>query len=186
MRKLIISNTISVDGFFEGPNSDLSGFTFDSQMFEPMESIFDRSDTVLMGRVTYEFFSAYWPSKTIADDPAADFMNKSTKIVFSKTLTAAPWGKWNNISLVKDDLVEAVTKLKEEPGKNIVIFASSGIASELSQADLVDEYRFIVNPIIFGQGKPLFDSITSRHPLKLKSANALRSGIVILDYERDR
>ncbi|MDR3697007.1 dihydrofolate reductase family protein [Mucilaginibacter sp.] len=186
MRKLIISNTISVDGFFEGPNRDLSGFTFDSQMFEPMESIFDRSDTVLMGRVTYEFFSAYWPAKTIADDPAADFMNKSTKIVFSKTLTEVPWGKWDNISLVKDDLVATVSKLKEESGKNIVIFASSGIISTLSQADLVDEYRFIVNPVIFGQGKPLFDGITTRHPLKLKSANALRSGIVVLDYERDR
>jgi len=186
MRKLIVSNTISVDGFFEGPNRDLSGFTFDTQMFEPMESIFDRSDMVLMGRHTYEFFAAYWPDKTAADDPAADFMNKSTKMVFSKTLTEVPWGKWQNISLVRDGMEETVAKLKQESGKNIVIFASSSIVSALSQADLVDEYRFIVNPIIFGAGRQLFDGITTKHPLRLKSVNALRSGIVILDYERDR
>ena len=186
MRKLIVSNTVSVDGYFEGPNRDLSGFTFDKQLFEPMESIFDRTDTILMGKATYRFFSAYWPDKTVADDPAADFMNKSAKIVFSKTLSEVPWGKWDNIKLANGDLAETVTKLKQEPGKNIVVFGSGDLISALSKADLIDEYRFIVNPVLFGKGKPMIENLPEQMPLKLKSANALRSGIVILDYERER
>jgi|SRR6185503_6096600 len=185
MRKLIISNTVSIDGYFEGPNHDLSGFTFDKQLYEPMESIFDRTDTILMGKATYAFFSGYWPDRTVADDPAADFMNKSAKIVFSKTLSEVSWGKWNDIKLANGDLSETMIKLKQEPGKNIV-FGSGDIIGALSQADLIDECRFIVSPVLFGKGKPMIESLRQRMPLKLKSANVLRSGIVILDYERVR
>ena len=186
MRKLIISNAVSIDGYFEGPNHDLSGFTFDKQLYEPMESILDRTDTILMGKTTYAFFSAYWPDKTVADDPAADFMNKSAKIVFSKTLSEVSWGKWDNIKLANGDLPETVIKLKLQSGKNIVVFGSGDIIGALSQADLIDEYRFIVSPVLFGKGKPMIESLQQRMPLKLKSANVLRSGIVILDYERER
>jgi dihydrofolate reductase len=185
MRKLIVSNLVSADGFFEGVNRDLSGFKFDTGIYGSMATLFDRTDTILIGKDTYEFFVAYWPGKTKADDPAADFMNQFTKVVFSKTLTKAPWGKWKEAILIKENIEEAVKQLKVQPGKDMIIFGSGDIVNTLSKADLIDEYRFIVNPVILGQGKPQFDQ-NIKLQLKLKAATVLPSGLVVLDYERNR
>jgi dihydrofolate reductase len=185
MRKLIVSNLVSADGYFEGPEQDLSWFKIDPEFHLHMAMIFDRVDTILLGRKTYELFSNFWPDDAGDDDLTADFMNHSTKIVFSKTLSKAPWGKLKEAILLKDNLVAETEKLKQQPGKDIVIFGSSTIVSALSQADLIDEYRFIINPVILGDGKQMFKQLNAKHPLKLKAATVLSFGVVVLDYERN-
>ena len=186
MKKIIVSNLVSADGFYEGTDKDLSAFKFDPRLYGVMIPAFDRSDTILMGRGTYEFFASYWPTKTKLDDPAADFMNHYTKIVISKTLEKAPWGKWEEPILIKSNVEESVAKLKQQPGKDIIIFGSGELLSTLSRADLIDEYRFIVNPVILGDGRRMFEQIELKHSLKLNSATVLNHGLVVLDYERDK
>jgi len=186
MRKLILSNLVSADGLYEGPGNDLSWFKIDPEFHKQMVTIFDRVDTILIGRKTYEGFAGYWPGKTMEDDRAADFMNQSTKIVFSKTLSKAPWGKWEDGVIINDDIEKAVSSLKQQPGKDMVVFGSGSICTALSQADLIDEYRFIVNPVILGNGNQMFHRAPLNHPLKLKSVTAMSYGVVMLDYERDR
>jgi len=185
MRKLIASNLISIDGYFEGVNRDLSGFKFDTGIYGSMVTLFDRSDTILIGKTTYEFFVAYWPGKSKSDDPAADFMNQYDKLVFSSSLTEAPWGKWKPATIINKNIEGEVKKLKEQRGKDMIIFGSGDMVSALSKADLIDEYRFIVNPVILGAGKQQFYH-DNKLPLKLKAATVLPSGLVVLDYERDR
>jgi dihydrofolate reductase len=186
MRKIIVSNLVSADGFFEGLEQDLSWFKIDPEFHKHMAMIFDRVDTILIGRKTYELFANFWPDYVGEDERTASFMNQSTKTVFSKTLDKAPWGKHKEAKLLKDNLVSETEKLKQQPGKDIVIFGSSTIISALSQADLIDEYRFIVNPVILGDGKQMLKRANAKHPLKLKAATVLSFGVVILDYERDR
>jgi len=185
MRKLIVSNFISIDGYFEGVNRDLSGFKLDAGIYGSMVTLFDRTDTILIGKTTYEFFAAYWPGKSKLDDPAADFMNQSDKLVFSSSLTEAPWGKWKPATVINKNIEGEVRRLKDQPGKDMIIFGSGDIVSALSKADLIDEYRFIVNPVILGSGKQQYYH-DNKLLLKLKATTVLSNGLVVLDYERDR
>lgn len=185
MRKLIVSNLVSADGYFEGTEQDLSWFKIDPEFHRHMSTIFERVDTILIGRKTYELFVDFWPDYVGEDERTANFMNNSTKIVFSKTLDIAPWGKHKEAILLKDNLIPEVEKLKTEPGKDIVIFGSGTIVSALSQVDLIDEYRFIINPVILGDGKQMLKQVNAKHLLKLKASTVLSFGVVILDYERD-
>jgi dihydrofolate reductase len=184
MRKLIVSNLVSADGFFEGSKQELSWFKIDPEFHQHMALMFARVDTILIGRKTYQLFSDFWPDYINEDDPTGDFMNLSTKVVFSKTLDKAPWGKYKDAILLNDNLVPEIQKLKAQPGKDIVIFGSGSLVSALTQADLVDEYRFIINPVIIGNGRQMFEQVNVKHTLKLKAATILNFGIVILDYER--
>jgi dihydrofolate reductase len=186
MRKIIVSNLVSTDGLFEGPKQDLSWFKIDPEFHQHMATIYALTDTILFGRITYELFSNFWPDYDPAVDPTADFINKSAKVVVSNTLTKAPWGKWKDATLVKDNLIAEIEKLKQKPGKNIVIFGSGSIVSALTEADLIDEYRFIINPVIMGDGRQMLNQVNAKHWLKLKAATILNFGVVILDYERDR
>lgn len=184
MRKLIVSNLISLDGLFEGLNNDLSWFKIDPEFHKHMTMIYDRCDTILLGRKTYDLFVDYWPDKTREFDTAADFINQSAKIVFSNTLKAAPWGRWKEAILFKGDLVKQISELKRLPGKDIIVFGSGSLVSVLTQAGLIDEYRFVVNNVILGEGNSMFRDVTARFSLTLKSATVLNFGIVVLDYER--
>jgi dihydrofolate reductase len=186
MRKLIVSNLVSLDGFFEGVDNDLSWFKIDQEFHKQMGVIFDRCDTILIGRKTYELFVSFWPDKTREMDPAADFMNHSVKIVFSNTLKEAPWNGWDDAVLLSGNLEDHVRRIKQQPGKDIVIFGSGTLISALSQADLIDEYRFIVNNIILGSGHRMFGNISLKQRLKLSATTAMSFGVVILDYERER
>ena len=116
----------------------------------------------------------------------ADKMNTLPKVVFSKTLKDAPWGKWNNVRLVNGNIAGEIAKMKQQPGGDMVIFGSGTIVSTLTQAGLIDEYRIFVNPIILGSGKPLFGGVDTRHKLTLSSTRALNSGVVVLTYLPDQ
>ena len=141
MRKIIASTFLSVDGFIVGPNEDMSWVmeNFNDEMAHYAGDLMSSMDTVLLGRVTYEIMARAWPNMTEEYSPGADTMNAVPKVVVSSTLTAAPWGTYGNVRLVKDDLAQAITALKEQPGKNIVIYGSATLVRGLTRLGLIDE-----------------------------------------------
>ena len=181
MRKVIFFNLISVDGFFEGPNRELDWHNVDEEFNQIAIDQLDELDVLMFGRVTYEMMASYWPTDAaIKDDPiVAEKMNSKAKIVFSKTLNQADW---NNTRLVKGDIAAEVSKLKEQPGKDLAIFGSSDLGAALAQAGLIDEYRFMVNPVILGSGKTILHGLPSQLNLKLLMTRTLDNGNVMLYY----
>jgi dihydrofolate reductase len=113
-------------------------------------------------------------------------MNNVPKIVFSSTLTAVSWGKWGNIRLVKENASEEVAKLKQEPGKDLVIYGSATLVSTLMEADLIDEYQIFLQPVILGAGRPEFRDLDHRYELELTEAKQFKSGAVALFYKPGR
>jgi dihydrofolate reductase len=186
MRKVILSNMVTLDGFFEGPNKELDWHIVDEEFNQYANDLLSNVDALLFGRVTYQLMADYWPaaatnpSTSKSDLEIADKMNNIPKIVFSTTLQEV---KWNNSRLVKENIAEEISKMKQQPGKDMVIFGSGSIVSTFMQLGLVDEYRVIVNPIVLGNGKPLFKGINGKQNLKLLKTRVFDSGIVILFYE---
>jgi dihydrofolate reductase len=177
MRRILVSNLTSLDGFYEGPNDEIDFFVVDQEFLAYAAEMMNSVDTILFGRKTYEHMAAYWP--TAPEDVVADKMNSLRKIVFSKTLQKVDW---NNSRLVKGELVEEVTRLKQQPGGDMVVLGSATLASQLMQLGLIDEYRVLINPVLIGSGKPLFRGITERIKVKLLATRSLVSGMVILSY----
>ena len=180
MRKIIVSNLISVDGYFEGMNKDLDWFKVDEEFFDFARQQLLETDTILFGRITYEYMAAYWPNVKDDDAVITEKMNSHKKIVFSKTLEHVDW---NNSELIKEHAFDEIQKLKQQPGKNMVIFGSGTLVSAFTQMRLIDEYRLIVNPVILGNGNPLFKSLNEKLDLKLTGSKILNSGVAILYYQ---
>jgi dihydrofolate reductase len=145
---------MSLDGFFEGPNHELDWFVVDEEFFAYARDMLRGVDTILFGRKTYQHMADYWPSAPAEE--IADQMNNLPKIVFSRTLESA---EWQNSTLVKNDAVAEISKLKQLPGKDMVILGSASLASFLLQRGLIDEYRVILNPVFLGSGSPLFQDV---------------------------
>ena len=186
MRKVILSNVVTLDGFFEGPNKELDWHIVDEEFNQYAIDLLSNVDALLFGRVTYQLMADYWPaaatnpSTSKSDLEIADKMNNLPKIVFSKTLQQV---EWNNSRLVKDNIAQEISKMKQQSGKDMVIFGSGSIVSTFMQHGLIDEYRIIVNPVVLGNGKPLFKGINDKQNLKLLKTRVFDSGIVILFYE---
>ena len=183
MRRLIMWNMVTLEGFFEGPKKwdiDWHEYVWGEELERLSIEQTGSADMLLFGRVTYEGMAAYWPSATGA---TADIMNSIPKVVFSKTLDKAAW---NNTRLVRGDATAEVARLKRQPGKDLLIFGSAELSSTLMQHDLIDEYRLGINPIVLGSGTPLFKSSPQRLRMKLLEARALKSGCVILRCEPER
>ncbi len=178
MRRIIVSNHMSLDGFFEGPNKEIDWFGFNEELFAYSVDLLNSVDTLLFGRTTYEMMAAYWTSAP--PDPIADKMNSLPKIVFSNSLGSLDW---NNSRLVKGDVAEEFSRLKQQSGRDMVVLGSATLASSLLQAGLVDEYRVILTPVLLGSGKPLFEGIRQRMELKLAGSRPLASGVVVLTYQ---
>jgi dihydrofolate reductase len=185
MRKIIVSEFVSLDGVIEDPGGaekfEHGGWTipyWDDEIGKfKFEELFG-SDTLLLGRVTYEGFAAAWPSMT--DEAGfADRMNSLPKVVVSTTLDKA---EWNNSRLIKENVAEEVTKLKQQSGQNILIFGSGQLAQTLVQHDLIDEYWLLVYPVVLGSGKRLFKE-GKNAALKLTETKAYNSGVVLLRYQ---
>ena len=182
MRKVIVSNYITLEGFIEGPNREIDRFVWDEEMAKYSIDLLYSIDTILFGRGTYELMANFWPI------PAADseapvitaYMNNSAKIVFSNTLAR---GDWKNTRVVKAINQEDILNMKQQPGKNLVMFGGIGIAQTFRQLGLIDEYRIIVNPIVLGSGKPLFKDIKEKINLKLVRTKTFKCGNVILYYQ---
>jgi len=178
MGKLIMWNLMTLDGFVEGENRDIS-WHFDVWGEELERLSIDQLKSaggLLFGRVTYELMASHWPSAT---GEVADFMNALPKYVFSRTLTKSDW---NNTQMFGADVRGTIERLKRESGKDILLFGSADLAADLMPHRLIDEFRIAVNPIILGGGTPLFKS-GERVKLKLLDAKPLSTGIAILRYE---
>jgi dihydrofolate reductase len=183
MRKVIFQMLTSIDGYFEGENRDIAWHNVDEEFNEYAINFLNSIDTIIFGRVTYELMANYWPTPAaLKDDPAvSEKMNGIKKIVFSRTLEKA---EWNNTTLFKENFMEVMTKLKKESGKNMAIFGSSDLAVSFIQVGLIDEFRIIVNPVVLGKGKTIFNGIKERLNLKLVKAEVFKSGKVMLYYVR--
>jgi dihydrofolate reductase len=179
VRRVIVSNVASLDGFFETPDKKLDWVVTDAEFFDYAKAMLRAADTLLFGRATYEHMANYWP--TAPADEIADKMNNLPKIVFSRTLQKAAW---NNSRLAKKNPPEEVSKLKKQAGEDIVVLGSATVASSLLQAGLVDEYRVILQPVLIGRGNSLFKDVTERMHLKLISARTFGSGVALLSYQR--
>jgi len=179
MRQVIVSNLVSLDGFFESSAKQLDWVVLDEEFFQYAREMLRAADTLLFGRATYQHMAGYWPSAP--KDEIADKMNTLHKVVFSSSLEKADW---NNSRLVKSNAAEEIAKLKQQPGKDMVILGSATLASFLLQQGLIDEYRVILNPVLIGAGNPLFKGITHRLRLKLERTRLLASGVIVLYYEK--
>src|ERR1700730_16404150 len=159
MRKLIVFNHVSLDGYFVGANGDSSWAHKDSDDPEYAQWVAGNAGgeaQFLFGRVTYELMASYWPTPQAKQQnpEVADAMNKSLKLVFSKTLDTV---SWSNTKLIKGSLAPEVKKLKSESGPDILIFGSGTIISQLAQEKLVDEYMMVMNPLVLGKGRTMFE-----------------------------
>ena len=185
MRKLIASIFVSLDGFVSTENGDVSWVikNFNEQMGRYAADLMESMDAVLLGRGTYEIMANAWPKQTEATSPGADKMNSTPKIVFSRTLKKAEWGKYNNATIIKDKAAEEVTKMKQQPGKNMVIYGSPNLVQGFTQQGLIDEYQLLVHPILLGAGKPLFSAMPKAINLKLLRTETFTNDVVVLYYQ---
>jgi dihydrofolate reductase len=188
MRKVILQEFVTIDGFAADQNGGMS--FFDSFHGKPRQDLdedtmrfMDTIDTILLGAVTYRLFLGFWPTATTDMDPIADKLNGTPKTVFSQTLDRAPWGKWAAAKVVKHDAAEEIVRLKEQPGKNMVLWGSISLAQALMKAGLIDEYQLRVCPTILGKGRPLFPNDINSLTLKPSTAKMYDSGLVLLDYQ---
>jgi len=184
MRRLILDTIISLDGYFTSLRNSIDWFGFDDDEWAWSRDINRRVDTMLYGRVTYEEFSQFWPTrrpKSIGVDPVlVEQLNTIQKVVFSRTLAKA---LWKPATIVRGSPSEAVKKLKRQPGKDLIVVGSGMLVGLLLREGLIDEYFIRVRPIILGSGRPIFVDPNGRHPLKLISAKTFKTGVVGLHYE---
>ena len=185
MRKLFAFNMVTLDGFFEGPNRDISWHNVDEEFNQFAIEQANTVGAILFGRVTYELMASYWPTPAAqSDDPVvANLMNTLPKVVFSRTLQKA---EWNNTRLIKDNVAEEILKMKQEPGNDLAVFGSANLLASLMQMNLVDEHRVMVNPVLIGSGTPLFRNINQKVNLKLVKTRTFKSGNVLLYYQPDK
>jgi dihydrofolate reductase len=188
MRKIVLFLHSSLDGFVEGPNGamDIGWVAYDQEMEKLAARIMSTVDTILWGRGTYQIMEPYWPTIHTKVDASehetnhAQWLDKTTKIVFSTTLEEV---NWVNSKLVKDNVVEEITKLKAQPGKEMLILGSPRLAHSLMQHGLIDEIKLTVTPKLIGGGLPLFKDIKDKVKLKLIENQTLQSGALSLHYE---
>ncbi|WP_416151918.1 dihydrofolate reductase family protein [Salipaludibacillus sp. HK11] len=177
MRKIIVSEFLTLDGIMESPDKwsfDFSGEEQERFKFKELAE----SDALLLGRNTYEGFAEAWPS--ITDESGyADMMNNYPKYVVTSTLKET---KWNNTTLIKDNIFDEITKLKQQPGKDILIFGSAELVYALTEQNLIDEYKLMIFPTTFGNGKRIFKEGCPRKALKLVKTDTFNSGVVVLSY----
>ena len=177
MRKIIAGEFISLDGVVEAPNEWHFPY-FNDEMGDSVGSEMSRADAMLLGRRTYEEFAAAWPSRP-SDEPGADFMNNTPKFVVSTTLKSV---EWQNSTLLTGDFVEEITRLKQQPGKDINVVGSPTLVRSLLRVGLLDELHLLVHTIVLGKGKRLFEGEIGQLPLKLVESKTFSTGVLALNY----
>jgi len=178
---------LTLDGFISGPSSELEWHfkSWNNEMAESLAEELSGSDSILMGRITYQAMEKYWtslaagPSSSHEDILFVYLINQYHKIVFSKTLKKV---EWNNSELLKGDLNDEILKLKKRPGKNIMMYGSGQLVNSLIKLNLVDEYQLWIHPTLLGRGIPLFSSLSHTMDLTLYKSKIFSSGVVLLKY----
>jgi dihydrofolate reductase len=188
VRKIIVSERITLDGYIAGLRGEMDWMEeFFDEALANYESELQKSvDTTLFGRETYQGFESYWPKVALDPDSPkglaeyAQQLNAMRKVVFSKTLSRV---EWNNSVLVHEIDPEEITKMKQGPGGDMVIYGSASIVQTLNNLRLIDRYQLLVFPVVLGSGKPLFHNISHKVKLSLMSSTTHPSGVVLLTYE---
>ncbi len=185
MRKIIVFENVTLDGFMAGSKGEIDWAIRDEEVTQYSKEGQDSTAMFLFGRVTYEMMASFWPTPAgkSANPVFAEVLNNTPKIVFSTTLKKADW---HNTQVIKELTKDEILKLKQQPGKNMMIFGSGTIVNQLTKLELVDEYQLMVNPVILGKGKPLFKDIKDRINLKLLNTKTFSNGIVLLQYQSDK
>jgi dihydrofolate reductase len=147
-----------------------------------LQRFLEETDTVFLGRNTYEEWKNYWPTAT-TDETFAAFINNAPKYVVSTTLDSVAWEDFNNITLIKSDLAGSIQKLKQQPGKNIGVMGSPTLLRTMLQAGLLDELTLMIHPVIVGKGKHLFTDSSTLQRLKLTTSSTTPTGVIIATYE---
>jgi dihydrofolate reductase len=186
-RKVILLIQMSLDGFVAGPNGETDWITIDEEIFKDSNALANTADVAIYGRTTFKMMESYWPTvltnpnSTTTELEHAIWLERVKKIVFSTTLERA---EWNNTTLIKDNIGHEITKLKQHAGQNMIIFGSPCLAHSLMELELIDQFRINVNPVVLGEGVPLFANAVERMHLRLLHSKRFQSGVVGLLYER--
>lgn len=187
MRKLVLFMHVSLDGLVAGPNGEMDWIHVDDKIFDFAADRTNKADMALYGRITYEMMQSYWP--TAADKPNAGkhdiehsrWYNNVRKIVLSKTMKGL---NLHNTKIISEDIANEIRNIQNEEGKEIIIFGSPSASHTLMHENLIDEYWLFVNPVLLGKGIPLFKNIDDRIKLEFVSAQAFKSGVVCLNYQK--
>ena len=188
MRKVIFQEWLSMDGFAADANNSpafLESVTLNKYSDQDLLRMMDTIDTILLGANTYKLFVDFWPTTTNDQEIIADKLNSTPKIVFSKTLASAPWGKWPDATLVRTDAVAELKRLKSQKGGDMVLWGSISLAQAFMKANLIDEYHFRVCPLVLGAGRPLFES-TGPLNFELFGTKVYESGLLLLQYRQKK
>jgi len=182
MRKLSVFNFISLDGFYKGINEDISWHRHGKEEAEFSAESLQSNSILLFGRVTYEMMVNFWPTQMAMETlpEVATGMNNAEKIVFSKTLKRA---EWNNTKLIGNNIIDEIKKLKQLPGKDMTILGSGSILTQFAKAGLIDEYQFMIDPVVLGKGTQIFNGIKEKLDLDLTNTRIFKSGTVLLCYQ---
>ena len=179
MGKIIVSEFLSLDSVMEAPETWHFPYISDD-MAAHIEAQVNATDVMLYGRVTYAIFAGFWPTDAAKGESLADKINRTPKYVVSTTLASADW---QNSTLIKTNVIDAIARLKQETQGTIGITGSATLIRALTQAGLIDEFQFLVHPIVLGKGLRLFDGLASTVPLKLVETKTFTSGVVLLTYQ---
>jgi dihydrofolate reductase len=189
MRKLILDQWVSLDGYVADKNGQIDFFTGlvsskEENIYSDLDQLafLETIDTILLGRKTYEMFVDYWPNRTIREEIIADKLNEIPKIVFSNTLKKATWPKWPDATVISGNVANKIRELKTREGKNIVVWGSILLSHLLIAENLFDEYRIRICPVVLGNGRPLFLDQMNYMKLKLQEVKKYDTGVVFLSY----
>lgn len=185
MRKLKVFESVTLNGFFSGPNGDLGwahAASAEPEFQEFVKSNASSPSVMLFGRITYDMMAGYWPSPmALQNDPVvAKGMNDAEKYVASRTMTSAAWA---NTTVINTDLVAAVRALKATAGHDLIVMGSGSIVTQLADAGLIDVYQIVVKSVALGSGRPLLEGVRTATQLRLVSARAIGAGSAVLEYE---
>jgi dihydrofolate reductase len=187
MRKLKLQVQLSVDSFIAGPHGEMDWMTFDwdEEISQYVQAITDPVDCIVLGRKLAEGFIPHWAAVAAdADHPelaAGQKFSETPKVVFTRALDRSEWA---NTVLAKGDLVDEITRLKDQAGGDIIAYGGASFVSALIRHDLIDEYHLFVNPVALGTGMPIFKALASPHRFVLETATAFTCGIVLIRYRR--
>jgi len=182
MKRINSYTFITLNGFFKGLNEDISWHRHEGPESEHAVEGLGGGGMLLFGRKTYEMMSSFWPTPAAMNSmpEIAKGMNSAEKIVFSKTIKEA---KWNNTKIISDNIVEEVRKLKESGSKDMTILGSGSILSLFADNGLIDEYQFMIDPVVIGEGSSVLKNITKKLDLKLTKSKVYKSGVILAIYE---
>lgn len=188
MRKVVLFMHLSLDGFCATPSGELDWVPYNDELQEYAQGIVNSVGSPLYGRMIYEMMRNYWHWALVLKDPAATaheiehtkWLENVDKVVFSRTLQHPDW---KNTRVISDNIADEVMKLKDQPGKDLVIFGSPTLARAFIDLGLIDEYQFTVSPVILGSGMTIFKDIQNKVQLKLLDSRTFKAGVVALHYE---